>query len=108
MRPIKVKDNQTLFDISIQEYGMTIYAVVIALINDLSITSELTAGQELLIPEGLTIDEKVLKYYEENNVIPASAELTEDMKLLIGDEYGDDDNQSPPIIPYDPTFSEQF
>lgn len=106
MRTIKVKLFQSLFDISVQQYGTPEGIVAIALANDISITDELEAETELKIPEFNT-NKKVLKYFADNNIIPATAQLPEDIEAIVADETIDG-NQSPPIIGYDPIFDEAF
>ncbi len=105
MRRIVVKDNQSLFDICIQEYGNISNVVALAQSNDMNITDELTAGQQVLIPD-LATEQNILKYYAENKVIPATAQLSDEITEIV--EYEDTPEGSPPIIAYDPTFSEQF
>lgn len=107
MRTIKVKLFQSLFDISVQEYGTAEGITTIALANDIGITDELQAGTELKIPDYENTNQKVLKYYKENNIIPATAQLPDEIEAIVADETIDG-NQSPPIIAYDPTFSEEF
>jgi hypothetical protein len=88
MRRITVKDNQSLFDISIQEYGSLTNIVALAFANDMSITDELTAGQDLLIPD-LQTEQNVLKYYTENNIIPATTQLSADIEAIVAEEEGE-------------------
>lgn len=104
---IKVKLFQSIFDISAQQYGTSEGIVEVALANDISITDEPTAGEEILIPAFINPNKKVLKYYAENNIIPATSQLNEDIEAIVEDS-SIDGNQSPPIIDYDPMFSEEF
>lgn len=106
MRRIKVKDNQTLFDISIQEYGTIRNVIALAKLNNLSITDGLIINQELLIDD-FPNEQSVLKYYSENSIIPATAQLTDEIETLVFDELIDG-GQTPPVYEYDPTFSDEF
>lgn len=101
MRRIVVKDNQSLFDITIQEYGSMFNVVAFAQVNNISVTHELAAGQTLIVPELLT-EQNVLKYYAENNIIPATAQLSDEMQLITLE----DAPTMPPCFP--PLFSEEF
>lgn len=89
MRRIVVKDNQSLFDICIQEYGNISNVVALAQSNEINITDELTVGQQVLIPE-LTIEQNVLKYYAENKVTPATAQLSDEIETLVQEGESDD------------------
>lgn len=95
MKKTKVKLFQSLLDISAQEYGMAEGIVKIALANNISITDELIAGAELNIPDFENANKKVLKYYEENKIIPATADtqsLLMDEPECDGTEFTDEFN----------------
>ncbi len=95
MKKVIVLHNQSLLDISVQEYGTVEAVFELALANRLGITSLLEAGQKLVIPEkspitGETIikDVDVSNYYKENNtrsvtVMPIEPTST---ALLYGDK----------------------
>ena len=51
MHKLFVLYHQNLFDISIQEFGNIEALFDIAMVNGLSITDDLVAGQELIIPK---------------------------------------------------------
>jgi len=74
---IKVLDNQTFFDIAIQEFGSVEAAFVLALLNGYSVTDNLVPGT--LLQRTLVIDKKVSIYYSYNNLHPATGlvELSE-------------------------------
>lgn len=67
---IKVRDSQTLYDIALQHAGSLRAILKIAEANSISITSDLSPGQELIIPE--VIREQVVRYFQDNKIIVAS------------------------------------
>lgn len=67
----KVLENQSLFDIAIQECGSAEAAYDIAKLNGLSVTDELTPGQELNIPT--PENRNIASYYRQRNIKPATA-----------------------------------
>lgn len=67
-----VQPNQTLFDVSLQEYGSIEGAVLLMEANNLDgVTAELTDGQELIVPDEV-LNEQVKEYYQDNQIVPAS------------------------------------
>ena len=76
MRTVTVLNNQSLWDISVQEYGSVEAVFELARANDMGVTDLLTAGQELLLPE---VDKKIIKpevvaYYRRNGLHPVTGE----------------------------------
>ncbi|HUM50493.1 MAG TPA: LysM domain-containing protein [Chitinophagales bacterium] len=103
MRIITVKDNQSLLDIAIQEYGTVDNMIAISQANDLSVSSQLEPGQELIIPDNVK-DEKTLRYYKENSIIVSTAEIPLEIEeIVLVDDSGE---ASPPT--WLPPFSEEF
>ena len=94
MKTIIALNNQSLFDIAIQEYG-TIEAVFdLAMANNLGITYLLTAGQVLVIPSVSIITGKpvitnteILGYYKKNDIKPATSMPIEAIVTQL--KYGD-------------------
>ncbi len=96
MKEITVLNNQSLFDISVQEYGTIEGVFEIALANGLSVTDKLTVGQKLKIPEidPALIQTEIVDYYRRNDIHPATGDYDlslfafeqqqnfEDMKIL--------------------------
>ena len=76
MKEITVLNNQSLFDISVQEYGTIEGVFEIALANGLSVTDKLTAGQKLKIPEidQSLVQPEIVDYYKRNDIHPATGE----------------------------------
>lgn len=68
---VKVLSKQSFYDISIQYFGTADYAFAIAFANQKSISSELVANDELLLPD-LEKDVKVLQYYKARRIMPAT------------------------------------
>ncbi len=76
MRQVTALNNQSLFDIAIQEYG-TIEAVFdLAMANGLSVTDTLTAGQVLNVPEvdPAVVQPEIVDYYRRHGIRPATGE----------------------------------
>jgi hypothetical protein len=71
MRKVVIQDRQTLFDIAVQYCGDREAAFQIANINDISLTETLPVGLSLEIPE--VINQKVVNYYTNNSISPATA-----------------------------------
>ena len=76
MRTVKVLNNQSIWDIAIQEYGTVEAVFELAMANDMGVTDLLTAGQELILPE---VDKKIIKpevvaYYKRNSLHPVTGE----------------------------------
>lgn len=72
MTKIKVLHNQTLFDIAIQYFGTTQAVFDIAILNNISITENLTVGMELQLPEKDYGFNEIVKYFKSNNIKPAT------------------------------------
>ena len=72
MKKIKVLNNQSLFDIAIQEYGTVEAVFDLAMANGLGITDELNAGQELAVPDSDFVIPEIVAYYKKNGLHPAT------------------------------------
>lgn len=80
---VKVMENQTLHDIAVRYTGSAVNAYVIAALNNLSATDELSPGMELEVPEA---DVKpVASYFENQNLQPAT--VAQDGIEYFGIEY---------------------
>lgn len=66
-------NNQSLIDIAIAITGKADSFLQIAMANGLVPTAELEAGTELTIPEGLELDNDIVRYYQANGIQPATA-----------------------------------
>lgn len=69
---VKVLHNQSLLDLAIQHTGSVANAFAIAVANNISVTSFLIAGTELLIPENVLKDEDILNFYNSKQIKPAT------------------------------------
>ncbi|MEO1049514.1 MAG: hypothetical protein AAFX87_02770 [Bacteroidota bacterium] len=67
---IKVQDRQTMLDVAIQYLGDASGGILLAKLNNLSITEQLEAGQVLKVDTEQTIDPKVVNYLKEKDIIP--------------------------------------
>ena len=93
MLSIVVKNRQSLLDIALQETGTIEAAFDIAVANGLSIT-DYVPGQMLVIPDTAKVDDKILAYYKDNEISPATLPLTATSTVwggYVDDEYWDDD-----------------
>ncbi len=70
MNEYKVHENQTLQDVSAHVYGRVDIAMDLALLNNISITEKLTAGQLLKLVDSPT-NTLVKKVLDSRNIIPA-------------------------------------
>lgn len=69
-----VHENQTLLDVSAHVYGRVDVVVSLALLNNISITEVLTAGQIIKLVEA-PVNSLVKKSIESRNIIPATSFL---------------------------------
>ena len=84
---IKVLDGQTIFDVVMMVSGSVEGAFELALENGISVTDDLKSGQVLRFSGGV-INKKVLEYFRENGVVPATFDNTAFWILANG--YWDD------------------
>jgi len=70
---IKIKENQTLFDIALIHYGDANTAFAIARKNNISITDILAVGTEIELPE-VNKNKAVVDFYANNNIEPATGD----------------------------------
>jgi hypothetical protein len=85
MKDYKVSENQSFLDIAIQTSGGIASVFDLAVVNDLSITDDLTPGQSLQLVDLDNAD--VTAYYKSKNLVPATA-LTADDKLVAAELEG--------------------
>lgn len=67
MTKIKVIANQSVFDVAVQAMGNVDAAFDLAYANEISVTSELLPGQELIIPDSAFSNQEVSAYYTGKN-----------------------------------------
>ena len=87
---ITVRDRQNLWDLCLQYTGSLEGVFDLALANGLSLTDSLEAGQQLELPDGLETDPDIRTYFQDNDIVPATA-LTREQAcyshLGIGEMY---------------------
>lgn len=83
MQKVKVLSGQSLFDIAVQYTGNVVNTYAIALANNKSVTEKLTLGEILLIPAGLLIASRELKYLTSLEIVPATAITVDQDTVLI-------------------------
>lgn len=69
---VKVRHNQTLIDIAVQEYGTPTAVVDLAVANGIGITDTLTPASSVTLPTGVAKDNDILAYYHKNSIHPAT------------------------------------
>ncbi|AWG24829.1 hypothetical protein [Flavobacterium kingsejongi] len=72
MKTVTVLMQQSFLDLSIQYTGTVYNAFEIARVNNRSITDQMAAGDEIIIPDGLTQSPKALQYFEARKIVPAT------------------------------------
>ena len=82
---IIVLDNQTLLDIAIRHCGTIEALTDIAILNNISITSDLFPGQTIEIPNKDYGFQEVVNYFEINKVNPATGLTDENTAIIEGD-----------------------
>lgn len=70
---VRVLSNQTLTDIAIQVYGSAEGVFFLAQENGLSVTDDLTPGQLLVLSPNPLADKKIVQYYADNGICPATS-----------------------------------
>jgi LysM repeat protein len=73
---ITVLNNQSLYDIAVRYLGTVDAAYDLAEENNLKIDQDLFAGQILKLPKKDYGFKEVVKYFDENNIQPATAAST--------------------------------
>ncbi|MDC9722358.1 MAG: hypothetical protein PSN34_06245 [Urechidicola sp.] len=72
------QNNKSLFDIAIQYFGTAQAVFEVANQNLLSVTDQLTPGQEIELPEASEFQQKeIANYYAKNGIVPATADEPE-------------------------------
>lgn len=74
MRRVEVLNGQTVFDVAVQNCGSIDAAFDIAALNNIEVTSYPESGTILYVPDA--IDKKVAQYYQQNEIKPATAYMS--------------------------------
>lgn len=78
-----VKNNQSIFDLSTQDNGDVKSAIDLAVLNDFSLTDDLTAGLKYEKPETLYVNENIKAFFFSKEI-----ELTTSEPKVILDPIG--------------------
>lgn len=73
---------QSWFDISILYTGSASNAFEIANANNRSVTDDLVIGELLTVPDELAQQKKILQYYSDRKLVPATGLTNENADLL--------------------------
>lgn len=69
---ITALNNQNYQDLSIQLTGRVDNALLIAKENGVAPSEKITAGTTIYVPEDLVNDEDIFRYYDSNEILPAT------------------------------------
>ncbi|WP_199118719.1 hypothetical protein [Pedobacter sp. ASV28] len=69
----KALHNQSVFDFALLHTGSIMGVLAFCQSNAISLTDDLIAGQEYLVPEGILSDTDIKIYYANNGYKPATA-----------------------------------
>jgi len=82
-KQIYIQPNQTIWDIALQEYGSVDFVYSILKANPtLTIDSEITPGELLIIPAVLGVKQKIVNYYKSIGHSPASGSLNAQVPVV--------------------------
>ena len=76
------KHNQSVLDKSVQHFGSLEACVELAYKNDLSVTDELIAGNELELPEVTNEQIEIINFYTRHQINPVTALTDADFALV--------------------------
>jgi hypothetical protein len=77
-----INKHQTLIDFAIEHCGDANKAIEIANLNNISITDEVAAGTNLIIPEVKdSTATSIINHFQKNNIVPASS-----IDVAVGEE----------------------
>lgn len=79
---MKVRDNQSLFDISCQSLGSAEAAIQIALLNGISVTDDLPVAQNFELPS--ITNKAIVTYYANKGLMPATGITNTEVSTLGG------------------------
>lgn len=81
---MKPQVRQSTFDIAIQQCGSIEAVFNMTLLNDISVTDDLSTGNPLTIPDPK--DDRVVSYYTINKITPATAITLDEVAHTIAEE----------------------
>ena len=80
MKTVKVLYGQTWLDLAVQETGDATRAMEMAILNDVSMTDSLTAGESVLAPDPERGKKSVVLLFTDKANAPASEDIVGEMK----------------------------
>lgn len=83
---VTVLHNQGYQDLSIQLTGKVANTLLIARANNVDPSEDIIVGEKVIIPAGLINDEDIKRYYQTNEILPATALNKEAIDGIIGCE----------------------
>lgn len=104
---INLLPNQNILDIAIQEKGTIEACVAIAFANGKSITEDLVPGQELKLPADAPANTDIQKYYSQNHLKPATANIDTALDTIIEDGEIAELIQEAPLL-FTDEFTDEF
>ena len=78
MKIVVVQENQTIYDIALQEYGSVEGIFQIMEDNEVDLETNVTVDQEILIDQDQVIDQSVVDYYAKEGILVANGTVDED------------------------------
>jgi hypothetical protein len=69
---IVILEGQSVLDIAVQCYGSAATAFDISLMNNISLTDDLTAGNLLILPESEYYNKNITEYFQDKGIYPAT------------------------------------
>lgn len=86
MKEVTVINNQSIFDLAIQEYGDAEAIVNVALDNNLSITDKLSPGQKIKLPIYENKKNQMVDYFANKKLSIVTAITEQQTQELIADD----------------------
>lgn len=82
MSKVTIKYNQSVVDLGVQVFGSVEAIMELAFENDISLTEELTEGEELIIPGYKTDTTEIMNFYNKHQIKPVTALTSEDFSII--------------------------
>lgn len=83
MAKIPIKHKQSVLDLSVQAFGSMDAFMDMAVENDISITENLTPGDELSLPEFSEKKTDIIAFYNKNQIKPSTALLDDSIVTFL-------------------------
>jgi len=89
---IKVQEKQSLLDVAVQQFGNVDAVFSILAQNDVDLSEQLSVNTNIDLTEIIPIRKEIVKYYSDNNIIPATdlslLEFNPDASFTLGFSFG--------------------